>query len=618
MQDMKHYNTVFWFIPVFLAALATIGTGLYYVVGFGWVSMVITLATTTMLTLWLSSRLSEPGSSDPDWMPDQVQHDSKLATFAALLILLIDLLALLLLATNRTTDALRSPWEVVPATYFFIFWIGSALLLLASRSKFVLPLAMLHTFVGWSVAVIVYKLGFGFDPFIHQAAEKIIAADGIVRPLTPYYIGQYVTVVTLHRLTTISLDIIDRWLLPVLASVSVPYLLFRMRRTLAPLASFLPATMFIMTTPQGLGNLWLLLTAFTLSSPLSERESRLLPFLFSLAALATHPIAGVPALALVALATTPSLPLRIRGSWRGLVLILTSLSLPAAFAFRTFTTIHFRFPKFDATALLPIIQNHFDWPLDFVYLVGKNWWIVIIILVLIGCRHARRWPHLLTAAALLVSYVLMTSVLDFPGIISYEAGIFPSRLLEVAIIVLLPLVASGVSTVLEWTARDPWTRYGGVVLIASLMTTSIYLTYPRADHYDKNQGRSVSAAMVKAVHWIEDQPHDRPYIVLVDQNAAAMQIHDFGFGPYYQKNYFYSHPSGSLGIYRYYLQIMEQGADPAATAREAMAFAGVDELYLVIPDYWKTSRKVIPVATHEANEWTAIGDEKIFIFTFSK
>ena len=157
-----------------------------------------------------------------------------------------------------------------------------------------------------------------------------------------------------------------------------------------------------------------------------------------------------------------------------------------------------------------------------------------------------------------------------------------------------------------------------MLFLASLMTSSIYLTYPRIDRYDKNQGRSVSASMVRAVHRIEDQPHPRRYIVLADQNAAAVQIHDYGFKTYYRGNYFYSHPSGGLDLYRFFQKMVEEVQPTREIATAAMDFAGVDELYLVVPDYWKTFRRVVSIAKQEADDWTALDDGKIIVFRFTK
>jgi hypothetical protein len=72
------------------------------------------------------------------------------------------------------------------------------------------------------VAAILYKLGFGFDAFVHRATEIWIQNHSFISPKTPYYIGQYSFVVWLSNLTKISIFYIDIYLVPVLAAITLP------------------------------------------------------------------------------------------------------------------------------------------------------------------------------------------------------------------------------------------------------------------------------------------------------------------------------------------------------------------------------------------------------------
>ena len=62
-----------------------------------------------------------------------------------------------------------------------------------------------HYLLSFSVAAIVYKIGYGFDPFIHQATMELIDKKGVVTPKPFYYLGEYGLIVIFHKLTGISI-----------------------------------------------------------------------------------------------------------------------------------------------------------------------------------------------------------------------------------------------------------------------------------------------------------------------------------------------------------------------------------------------------------------------------
>ena len=69
-----------------------------------------------------------------------------------------------------------------------------------------LVLSSLHLLLTFSVANIIFPLGFGFDPFIHQATEKHILDFGFILPKKLYYIGQYVLVGFLSKISIAGRD----------------------------------------------------------------------------------------------------------------------------------------------------------------------------------------------------------------------------------------------------------------------------------------------------------------------------------------------------------------------------------------------------------------------------
>ena len=131
-----------------------------------------------------------------------------------------DLLILAACLNARTDVALSSPWLVLSPAIFALF-AATTFAGMMSRSRVA---AVFHFFTAFSIATVVFRIGFGFDPFVHRAAETALAAVGHIDPKTPLYAGQYAVVATLHRLLGISVDALDKWLVPLLASTLVPIL----------------------------------------------------------------------------------------------------------------------------------------------------------------------------------------------------------------------------------------------------------------------------------------------------------------------------------------------------------------------------------------------------------
>lgn len=263
---------------------------------------------------------------------------------------LIDLGLLTILLLQRTDVALQTPWVELPFGFFLLFGLSSALLLSGARHarpRVFWIAALLHSFLFYGVALLVFRHGYGYDPIIHQAAEEYIVDHRAIQPLSPLYFGQYAVVSALHFLTSIPVRLIDRALLPVLAALSVPIvsyigllrtsIVFRNRvtdgsnpvtekrfassaRSLTLLVPLLAIPSLTFTTPYNLTVLlafwWIFLLPFLGQNPLPDCHPELvegsrifrrfqqlrvtsyqLPvtlFLIAFAAAITHPLLGVP------------------------------------------------------------------------------------------------------------------------------------------------------------------------------------------------------------------------------------------------------------------------------------------------------------------------------------
>ncbi|NBS41578.1 hypothetical protein EBS80_02865, partial [bacterium] len=127
------------------------------------------------------------------------------------------------LANSATTASIRSTWEVVPTSAFVAFFVATlgvcALLFRGRERAMTLPLASAAILTMIVAAVLVFPLGFGFDPFIHQATEAHIAEFGTISPKPFYYVGQYVLVLFLNHAFAIPIGLADATLVPILTAL---------------------------------------------------------------------------------------------------------------------------------------------------------------------------------------------------------------------------------------------------------------------------------------------------------------------------------------------------------------------------------------------------------------
>ncbi len=112
----------------------------------------------------------------------------------ALIYLILILTFFYLLFSSQTGQSIRSPWEVIPKEIFFIYFMATLALfsfIIFSKSNKSLILIVIHFFASFCVALIVYQIGFDYDPFIHRTNENLILNSGTLLPKPFYYIGQY-------------------------------------------------------------------------------------------------------------------------------------------------------------------------------------------------------------------------------------------------------------------------------------------------------------------------------------------------------------------------------------------------------------------------------------------
>jgi hypothetical protein len=588
-----------------LAIIAIVGSALYHLAGLTPTGITFLLLALTLIAM------REAGVKQKSETNPNDQNGSNRATPSYWLLAASFFIAagLLILYRSGTWEAIRSPWEVVPAYFFAIVFCAAALLVFAflrgnaARGLILLPI-FAALIVG--VALAAFRAGYGFDPYIHQAAERYIQNHGFLTPRTFYYIGQYTIALFASAVTAVPIEWIDRLIVPTLA-MTLPLLAFAALRRSGFTASgaavgavgifALPFSSWIATTPQSLANLFLFGALL-----ISLNDPRIVPAaLFALAALATHALAGIPALIFVGIRSASRLEsARIRRVLAIALFLAGAIGLPTLFLLAggaklmSASTALFQFT--------PYLRNRFDLVRDLAYVWGWNAPLILGFGAVAGwfalrARRATKIPFVSTGIATLASAGLTEAFLNFPKLPLYEQGDYAARLVSAAGLIFLPLFLVSLAVLAE-RATNMQKKAALAILLGGAITASLYVTYPRTDKYESTHGFNTSAADIHAVRAIEADAAGKPYIVLANQATSAAALREFGFR-YYQTTdgelYFYSIPTGGP-LYEKYLKMVYE-APTRATAEEAMDLADVNMVYLAVSRYWTQASRVVEAAS---------------------
>jgi hypothetical protein len=561
-----------------------------------------------------------------------------------------------ILFSHQTEQAIISPWQVVPS-YFFIFYGLATIALIAiivrqQSSNAAIFLITLHYFLSFSIAWIVYKIGYGFDPFIHQATMDLIDKTGAVEPKPFYYLGQYSLIVILRKITFIPIQWLDKLLVPVLAAVFLPAALYRVlakwfdsdkaNLLLVLIMLILPFSFFIATTPQNLAYL-LLILAILLGLICSNAYELIIIYLLALAALLIQPIAGIPA-GLFALLLTAyhSDKDKLKKYFYSIIFILAVTLLPLAFYFvekNNFVQGAESPPQNKIISLpeliLPVgrqaVPDQENFILNFIYLYGFNLKIIIGLMIIAGLiiafRHKQKCKifgiYLLMPVALLLSY-LMTKTLPFNFLINYERDNYSDRILLAAVFFSLPFIIIALYAFLEKVLKqNRIIKTSLLTFLAALIAVSLYLSYPRFDRYFNSHCFSTSADDIAAARWIDGNASG-DYIVLANQQVSAAALREFGFKKYYTPSpyegegrgevFYYPIPTGGP-LYQYYLDMVYKKPS-RETMIAAMDLTGVNKGYFVLNKYWWAFPKILEEAKLEADGWQEINNGEVYVFKY--
>jgi hypothetical protein len=557
---------------------------------------------------------------------------------------------------GSTVQNIRSPWETVSSKIFLLYFLATFCLyniLNFSKSKAGLLLISLHFFLSFSIAMIVYRIGFDYDPFIHRANENILLQTGTLLPKPFYYIGQYSLVIFLHKLLLIPLDWLDRLLVPLLSAVYLPLIIYNAFKdnfkVLAKITSLIILTLlgltyanFISTTPQSLADLILIISIFLSLYYLEHPSGAFWPLLIlSLFALSIHPLAGIPCFFFIILVLTyhyfqKKIPLP-KMLHRGIfweIAAVACMALPLAFWLNSLTSSQLKIGINQSIFqnLTSLLNSH-DWTVfyrpfisiyDLVYTYGKNIIFIAIIAAIIGLIHLVRnekfkthFIYPLFSGIMVVNYLIIALIISFSSLIAYEQGSYTDRILKMSVYFLLPFIIIALYQVFTRLFEQKKIFIFLTYFLLSLaLTCSFYLSYPRVDKYEESHGYSTSLSDIKTVNFIERQSANQPYVVLAPQNISAAAIGQLGYKYYYDGLFFYPVPTGGR-LYEYFDKMAYNKDNTSDIISTVRYLTGVNNVYFVLNDYWLDSQKIISEQKNQSDEWYQI-DNKNFIFRYTK
>ena len=540
----------------------------------------------------------------------------------SLVILLLQALLLWTIFSRSTTGVLQTPWLIFGKNFFITYGIVTFLIFVfiwKTKKKYTgVLLTIVHFFITYNIITLIYPLGFGYDPFLHRATEQHILHHGFASPKTPFYLGQYSLIIMFAKITHLSVHVIDIWLVPLLSSILLPVTTYISMRhgfnlssrwanigTLLMLVS--PLTTMVVTTPQNLANLFLLLTILTTTLCKTYHRTYTPAALLAITSGMIHPISGVFACLFVLSVYIIQKNIRYKKYTLLLLFVISAISVPTLF-FTYFVLQHIPIPSLGTIfEQISSFTALFDRPyyfkkdipssyiLEFIYGYQKIIPALLICFSIYSVKKYRSMTHyvyLFFPLAIVVNMFFMSTWLIFPNLYHFEQGHYAQRLAHISLYFLIPFFIVGTLLLLKKYKKTKKTPYSVFLILAICITTSWYLTYPQKNAKMAYPGFNVTNADSHATAFIDTQEgSNTSYIVLSSNITAASAIHQYGFKTYHHKNntpyFYYAIPSGGdLAIT--FRKLLYEG-QKKSDITDILTKTGVKRVYVTLNSYWYNS-----------------------------
>jgi len=545
------------------------------------------------------------------------------------------------LIKNSTEHTIYSPWDFVSWKIFILFALATFFLIkiiFAYKNKFSLLFIFIHFFSITSVALIIYKIGYGYDPFLHLAAIKNILLEGTLSPKPFYYVGEYSLVIFLHQLTLVSIEQLNKLILPVLFSIITPlsifyglHFKFNWKPEITQLTSLfillLPVTFFINTTPQGITNLLALIIIFLSLIPSETLSKKYLIFL-SLVTCFFHPFFGVPIFLYSLFIYVKDTNLRkwLSNTIKICLLAISAIIYPLLFSSNAFLNnqnISFNLNKINWPTFNINTQMHAIY--DFIYIYINNHLLFIISLAIIATIFTLLYKKnkglnntIYFSILTLINFIILKYLINFDFTTSTNQGDFEQRILYLALYFILPTIMFFIYNLIKTTLSEKSRtyKYFGLILIIIMCTITLYISYPVHDNYKNTKSFNISQSDLNTVHWISENSNDN-YVVLANQLIGAASIKEYGFKQYIDQEFYYSIPNGNPNGLNHYFESLIYLNNDQEIINDLFNTYNIDTAYFVINDYWTNANTAISEAKKTADHWIAVDNGVNYIFTYN-
>jgi len=587
--------------------------------------------------------------SNEPW-PLQLSHYTLMALYV-----LVTIKTFILLSTLQTAAAIRSPWEILSSEFFITYAALCIILLIiyTQSNKFkpnspaiYIILGSIHFFLTYSIALWIYQINFGFDPFIHQASEKLLSLTGTISPKPLLYIGHYTLVNWTTTMSNLNLILVDRLIVPLLTALLLPAVFFhsftqglvtKPRSALMSLIIFpILLVPFYFSVPQNLANLFLIITILLAAIYLHSKQVPLwLLWLLGAATLLIHPFSGIPLLiflVIITLLRQTKISLTRQQKLISLIIVIVVgiALLPLALTVGgdiNNTNIGLNDNQTSGQTITIAEWVPFYSIYHLVYLLEKNHTIILALLASGGLwlLWKRKQTVYLSATVLLFLIlsidVSLLELLKLP-IIGYELPEFINRFWQISLLFISPLIFTAIINLVEKSLARPRSLFpvAAIFFLGLIATIGLYLSYPRVDGFTKSRAYATSVHDITAAQWIEQDARGSNYVVLSNQAVAAAALQEAGFKQYYSTDrgelFYYPIPTTSP-LYEIYLDMVYK-APTKNRLQKAMEITGAETGYFVINDYWLDYEKIVEQANNEFGEYNVIGDNKLTIFKLQR
>lgn len=558
-------------------------------------------------------------------------------------LLLLELILFVIPFSFQTSGILLSVWDVLPMWYvtLFLFTTFFVLYYTNKHKRTATPLVGLHIFNSFSLLCSLYTLGYGFDPFLHRAAQEHIMQFGFIAPKTPFYIGEYVTAISLSHLLHIPLHLVDVWLTPVLSAllltVGGTYFFSVHKHTdnrplfYTLLLPLFPLSYFTMTTPYNVSVLLMLFGVLITHTLLKTKHGVAVLAFFTLMTATVHPLAGVCLFVFVSLSFLHHK--KVNTILFIFTAILSSFAVPALFLLYSVLSSEVVITLQPLTETLRqyislmrpaglSLNDSLPSILKAVYTYKYLMPLFFAALLFVAYKKLRGEITPFVVSSLVIALNVYGALLfvSFPNLGGKEQLQYAERLRHLVFLPLLPLAIYRLSHIQTKYFSGTYTRHAFIALCSLLLILSLYFTYPQNNAQVKAKGYNVTTSDLLAVQFIAQQGVGTRYVVLSNIMTAAAAVDQFGFNQYYPYNgsliYHYSIPTGGY-LADTYNTLLYTGQD-RKYIEEVMNTLNVDHVYVLISDYWHNKNEVIPGLRAIADGEYMINDEAVMIFRFDR